>query len=147
MTTVTGDVLPAVLLDRLDGSQSARGTAVPVCTVDAAGFPHPAMLSYAEIRADSDRSIRAAVSGTSGTAGNLRERHRLTLMFVDRELTCYVKASVTGLDQPHPTAPGVVVFPLSVDAVLVDRVDASREPAAVIESGITFRRTAPAPAL
>lgn len=143
MATVIGDALPATLLERLDGRRAVRAIAVPVCTIDAGGFAHPAMLSYSELRADGDRAMRAAIDGASSTALNLRERHRVTLLFVDPELTCYVKASVTGLDQPHPTVPGVVVFPLAVDAVLVDRVDTSREPAAVIETGITFRRGSP----
>jgi len=38
---------------------------------------------------------------------------------------------------------GVVVFPCAVESVLIDRVDTSREPAAVIETGITFRRASP----
>jgi hypothetical protein len=140
---VVGESLPAILLDRLGGGGLATSTAVPVCTIDGDGFAHPAMLSYGALSADGDRFMRAAVYGSSSTARNLRERHRMTLLFVDHELTCYVKTSVTGLDEPHDSVPGIVVFPLSVDAVLLDRVDTSREPDATIVSGITFRRTAP----
>jgi hypothetical protein len=35
------------------------------------------------------------------------------------------------------------VFPLTIVAVLADAVDTSREPAAVITSGIRFRRSPP----
>ncbi|MBK5299372.1 MAG: pyridoxamine 5'-phosphate oxidase family protein [Vicinamibacteria bacterium] len=151
MATVTGDMLPPLLMERL-GVHSAPGTthpahlegmAVPVCTIDPDGLPHPAMLSYTELAADDTRSMRAAVYGESTTARHLRQQGRIALLFVDPEGTYYVKATVTGPDTPHPTARGVAVFPLAVVAVLADAVDTSREPAAVITSGIRFRRTAP----
>lgn len=144
MATVIGDRMPGALLERLGPRRAEmEGTAVPVCTVDAGGFPHPAMLSYAEIEADGPSALRAAVFGGSTTARNLRERLRATLLFVDAGLTCYVKARVAGDDTPHPRSPGVAIFPLAVEAVLVDQVDTSREPAATIETGITYRREAP----
>jgi hypothetical protein len=144
MATEVGRELPAALLERLGPARGVmEGTAVPVCTIDAEGFAHPAMLSYAELAADGPRGLRAAVYGASGTARNMRERQRLTLLFVDERLTCYVKARVTGADAPHPSAPGVVVFPLAVESALLDRVDTSREPEATIVTGITFRRAAP----
>jgi len=162
VATVIGDTLPALLMERLGASgrrstpHTAVGsghlapgaqhpallecTAVPVCTVDSDGLPHPAMLSYAELAADDERLLRAAVFGSSSTARHLRQQGKITLLFVDPDGTYYVKARVTGLDTPHPITPGVVVFPLAVVAVLADAVDASREPAAVITSGIRFRR-------
>jgi hypothetical protein len=149
VATVTGDTLPALLVERLGAGGGARSTphpsilectAVPVCTVDSDGLPHPAMLSYAELAADDERLLRAAVYGGSSTARHLRQQGKITLLFVDPDGTYYVKARVAGLDTPHPTAPGVVVFPLAVVAVLADAVDTSREPAAVITSGIRFRR-------
>lgn len=143
MATVLGSRLPEELVARLGADRTAmEGTAVPICTIDAAGFPHPAMLSYGELAADAPDAFRAAVYGSSTTARNLRQRHVLTLLFVDADVTCYVKARVAGDEAPHPSASGVVVFPCAVESVLVDQVDASREPAAVIETGITFRRAA-----
>ena len=135
--------LPAVLLGRLMGDRAAPSMAVPICTIDDDGFAHPAMLSYGELRADDGRTLRAAVYGASRTARNLRERHRLTLIFVDSAVTCYVKARLDGGEMPHPTSPGVAVFSLAVESVSMDRVDTSREPDAVIESGISFRRATP----
>ena len=141
MATLLGSHLPEELMSRLGvrGTEMAA-TAVPICTVDAEGFPHPAMLSYDELAAESPNTIRAAVYGGSTTARNLRKRHLLTLLFVDAGLTCYVKARVSGDEAPHPGAPGVAIFPCAVEAVLIDRVDTSREPAATITTGITFRR-------
>jgi hypothetical protein len=109
--------------------------------VDSDGLPHPAMLSYAELAAADPRSLRAAVHGGSNTARHLRQHGKIALLFVDPDGTYYVKATVAGPDTPHPTAPGTVVFPLTVVAVLADAVDSSREPASVITSGIRFRRT------
>jgi Pyridoxamine 5'-phosphate oxidase len=149
VATVIGDTLPPLLLERL-GADRAPGTrlsapleltAIPICTVDPDGLPHPAMLSYAELAADDERSMRAAVYGGSSTARHLRQQGRIALLFVDAEGTYYVKAIVKGPDTPHPTAQGVTVFPLGVVAVLADAVDTSREPAAVITSGIVFRRS------
>ena len=154
MATVTGDTLPPLLIERLGpafakatAGKASTGhaahlefTAVPVCTVDPDGLPHPAMLSYAELAADDQRSLRASVCGDSSTARHLRHQGKVALLFVDPEGTYYVKATVSGPDTPHPTAPGVVVFPLAVVAVLADAVDTSREPAAVITSGIRFSR-------
>ena len=150
MATVTGDTLPALLMQRL-GVFSGPGprdpgpherTAVPICTIDPDGLPHPAMLGYAELTADGPRSMRAAVYGGSSTARHLRQHGAATLLFVDEEATFYVKARVSGPDNPHPTASGVAVFPLAVVAVLTDAVDTNREPAATITSGIRFSRTA-----
>ena len=153
MTPVLGAELPTLLMARLHPQSAMRNpqspilesTAVPVCTIDPDGLPHPAMFSYAELAADDERSMRAAVYGGSSTARHLRQQGKITLLFVDPDGTYYVKATVAGPDTPHPTSPGVVVFPLAVVAVLADAVDTSREPAAVITSGIRFRRIIASP--
>jgi hypothetical protein len=151
MATVVGSDLPPLLMARL-GPGSARATAgtpalhectaIPICTVDPDGLPHPAMLSYAELAADDARSIRAAVYGGSSTARHLRQHGKITLLFVDEEGTYYVKAAVSGPETPHPATAGVTVFALSVVAVLADAVDTCREPDAIVTSGVRFRRTA-----
>ena len=152
MATVLGDSLPPLLMERLQPDCALRtshsalleSTAIPICTVDSDGLPHPAMLSYAELAADDIRRLRASVYGASSTARHLRAHGRVALLFVDPEGTYYVKAMVSGPDAPHPTSPAIAVFPLRIVAVLADAVDTSREPAAVITSGIRFRR-APGP--
>ncbi len=144
MATVIGDTLPPLLLERLGAGRAPAPlefTAIPICTVDPDGLPHPAMLSYAELAADDERSMHAVVHGGSSTARHLRQQGRIALLFVDAEGIYYVKAIVTGPDTPHPTALGMTIFPLAVVAVLADAVDTSREPAAVITSGIVFRRS------
>ena len=156
MATVTGDTLPPLLMARLGAGRSAHHvapgsghtedfefTAVPICTIDPDGLPHPAMLSYGEIAADDVRSMRAEVYSASSTARHLSEQGKLALLFVDAEGTYYVKAIVIGRGTAHPTTPGTTVFTLGVVAVLADAVDTSREPDAVITSGIRFTRTNP----
>jgi hypothetical protein len=144
MATLLGSHLPEELMSRLGARRTEMSAmAVPICTIDAEGFPHPAMLSYGELAADAPNAIRAAVYDGSTTARRLRRRQLLTLLFVDAGLTCYVKARASGDEAPHPGAPGVAIFPCAVEAVLIDSVDTSREPAATIETGITFRRDGP----
>ena len=148
MATVTGDTLPPLLMERLGVGRAPvteqpapfESTAVPICTIDPDGLPHPAMLSYGELSADDQRSMRATVYGGSSSARHLRQQGKIALLFVDPEGTYYVKATVRGPDTPHPTTPGAAVFALAVVAVLADAVDTSREPDAVITSGIRFKR-------
>ena len=148
MATVTGDSLPPLLMARLRPQSPIRNpqsaildsTAIPICTVDPDGFPHPAMLGYAELSADDERSMRAAVYGRSSTARHLRHHGKIALLFVDPEGTYYVKAKAAGPDTPHPSTSGVAVFPLEVVAVLADAADPSREPETAITSGIRFTR-------
>ena len=62
MATVTGDTLPPLLMERLNPHFALRtshfallqSTAIPICTIDPDGLPHPAMLSYAELAADDE---------------------------------------------------------------------------------------------
>lgn len=150
MATLHGDTLPTLLQARLGADRGAmEGVAVPVCTVDADGYPHPAMMGYAELAAAADdpSRLRAAVWGQSSTARHLRQNGRITLLFVDDAATFYVKAQADGPEHPHPHAAGVAVFPLRITAVLGDAVDTSREPEAAITSGIRFRRTSPGTSL
>jgi Pyridoxamine 5'-phosphate oxidase len=140
VATDIGAELPPILLARLGPRRSGvEDIAVPVCTVDDNGFPHPAMLSYAELEADDASAIHAAVGASSRTARYLRANGRMTLLFVDAEVTYYVKTRIAAAETPHPTLPGVACFPLSIEAVLADRT-APGERAARITSGIRFAR-------
>ena len=143
MATDLGRALPVVLHLRLvdHAGRAADDVAVPICTVDDMGFPHAAMLSYAEVSAVDAGLLRARVFSSSRTARHLRRDGRATLLFVDPAGVWYVKAVVDGEEAADPGVPGAAVFPLRVHAVIADDVDRSREPAAAIVSGIRFRRT------
>jgi Pyridoxamine 5'-phosphate oxidase len=143
MATAIGPSLPPPLLARLAGSRRAApiDVAVALTTVDDEGFPHPALLTYAEVAAGGPRDLRLAVAATSRTAANLRRDGRAALSFIDTEGAWYVKAVASGGDQVLTVSPGVVVFPMRVVQVLADTVDVTREPEAAILSGIRFRRS------
>lgn len=143
MSRLLGDELTGILLARLSGSRDGApaDVAIPICTVDEEGFPHPALLAYSEIAAPSPRRLRVTVNAGSRTAANLHRDGRLTLFFVDESLTRYVKGRVIGLGTADPTAgDGAFAFELEVVAVYLDEVDTTRESAARIVSGIRFGR-------
>ena len=142
MSTLLGSTLPDLLLARLGPGRDRvpQDIAVTAVSVDADGYAHPSLLSYGEIASDGSGHLRVAVFGRSTTAGNLRRNGRLTLAFVDVAGAFYVKGEITGAETALATAPGVVVFPMSVVQVLADRVDPTREPDASILSGIRFHR-------
>ena len=55
--------LPPLLQQRLGATRGdVTGLAVPVCTVDREGLPHPAMLSYSELSSDDPQTLRAVVA-------------------------------------------------------------------------------------
>lgn len=150
MARAIGSTLPSVLLERLRGDDLASrvGIAVIVLTVDAAGWPHPAMLSYGEIVAADDRRIRLAVRPESGTAENLRCRSRLTFCFVEAGMAYYVKASAVELPQ---TAGGVRAelarFESTVEMVLSDSARDESEAGTVLVDGVRFAPGRPVPAV
>ena len=150
MATVIGDSLPPLLMERLHPQSAIRNPRIRTCW-----SPRPCPSAPSTPRACRTRRCSATRSwppttrdacGRRSTApaarhGILRAHGKVALLFVDPEGTYYVKAIVSGPDAPHPTSPAVAVFPLTVVAVLADAVDTSREPAAVITSGIRFRRS------
>ena len=142
MSRDLGPELPPRLLRRLAGDAESviEDTAVPICTVDDEGFPHAAMLTYAQLEAVSASAIRATVYGSSGTARHLRRDGRATLLFVDPEGVWYVKVQASP-EVAEVRTPGGAAFVLGVHAVTADAVDQDREAAAAIVSGIRFRRT------
>jgi hypothetical protein len=141
MTKLLGAKLPEALLVRLAAGRPlpGRDVAVPVCSVDAAGWPHPALLSYEEIEALGPSSLRVRVYAGSSTAANLRREGHLTLLFIDESGVFYVKARAR--QEAQTVVPSDLdAFVLDVSAVLADAVDTSREPDARVTSGIRFRR-------
>ena len=140
MSTALGPTLPDLLRARLGGAAAAPvDTAIALSTVDDAGFPHPALLTYRELRAAGARALRLSVATGSRTAANLRRSGKATLSFVDEDGVWYVKAEVDGAELAGG-ADRAAVFPLRIVQVLADAVD-SREPDAAIVSGIRFART------
>lgn len=67
--------------------------ALPLLTVDDAGFPHVCLLSRAEVEADADE-VRVAVASTR-TRANLERDGRACLLVVETTNAHYLKLRVT----------------------------------------------------
>jgi hypothetical protein len=91
--TVPRDVL-AVL--RGDPAGEGRDPFYPLLTVDAAGFPHPYLLSRAQLTGD-DTHVRALVSGRR-TIANLTRTRTAALLVVCADAVTHLKLSVERLD-------------------------------------------------
>lgn len=145
MSRSLGAELPPDLVARLSRADLPRhlGKVIPLITVDAAGFPHPMLLSSVEARAAGPRTIRIVIGARSRSARNLIERQAATLLVVEPERTFYVKARAT--DGPHPLAghPDLALFGLDVEDVLED-APADWESQMRITAGATY---APGPRL
>jgi hypothetical protein len=140
MSRLLGNSLPPLLQAQLDGKhlEEQRGQAIQITTVDPSGWPHPALVSYAELLALSPHCLRLAVYHDGQTADNLRRDGRLTLCFVQPDLALYVKAHARLL----PTLaqfPKLAAFELWVELVLEDFSRSEVEGTAQLASGITFR--------
>jgi hypothetical protein len=116
--------------------EAPLGTAIVLVTVDPLGWPHPALLSYAELLALDASRLRLALHAGSRASRHLRESGRTTLVFADAELCLYVKAEGVAL----PAAGGVpelARFALVVRDVLEDRAE-GEEAGAHLASGLTI---------
>jgi len=135
------DLLTDDLYARLSGdaAESFARLAIVVCTVDADGWPHPAMLSYFELAAIDARNIQLAVYNDSRTCDNMRTRGAATLIVVDEGLTCYVRGRVTEVAPAMSSAPFNARLNLRVDQVVFDEPPPDLEPGAFVTSGITYR--------
>ena len=76
MSQILGKELPAALKERLGGVAVAshEGKIIPIFTMDEAGWPHPALLSYYEVVAKNASTLEMAIWKDSSTANNLRRR-------------------------------------------------------------------------
>jgi len=137
MSRLVGNHLTEALMSRLGGPdvEVHEGKIIPVFTLDESSWPHPALLSYYEVRARDVSTLDLAVWKESSTANNLRRRGVLTLMITDEGVNYYVKGSVQQLEAEMAGAPQVTRFRMRVEQLLEDQ-----EPNAVITTGLTYRR-------
>ena len=129
------------LYRRLSGAEvDAHATlAIVMCTTDAEGWPHPAMLSYYEVAAIDRQTLRLAVYNDSRTCRNMRERSKATLILTDEHLACYVRGAVTDVMPAMASAPYNAMFVLRVDHVKFDTAPEDLEPGAFVTTGIRYR--------
>ena len=134
MSRSVGDRLPQALLEALAAPSAAERAAVAL-TVDEAGRPHPALLTYASVRPQGNEALRVEFAPGSASAANLRANGALTLAFVDEAMAYYVKCGAAAPDGGDGRA---ARFLLRVQDVLAD-APAEHEVGAFIRTGITFR--------
>ena len=140
MARVRSERLTEALERRLSGSDadSLAQLAIVLCTVDADGWPHPAMLSYFEVAARDPHNIRLAVYNGSRTCANMRERGKATLILVDEGMVCYVRGATTEVAPSMRSAPYNAALNMRVEQVVFDEPPPDLEPGAFVVSGITF---------
>jgi hypothetical protein len=137
MSQLLGKEMPAELLQRLSGAdvEAHEGKIIPIFTLDAAGWAHPALLSYYEIVAKDSSTLEMALWKDSSTAKNLRSAGKVTLMISDRAVNFYLKGSVRELEYEMTGASPVSRFRIALEQVIEDQ-----EPNAEITTGLTYRR-------
>jgi hypothetical protein len=137
MARSLGAQLPDTLLTRLVAPDRADrlGQVVVLATVDPYGWPHPALVSYAELLALDASRVRLALHADSRSTRHLRDSGRATLVFADAEVSLYVKAEAVAL--PGATGhPDLARFELHVRDVLEDHAE-GEEAGARLSGGIT----------
>ena len=145
MARLRTEQLTPELQRRLSGAEidSLAHLAVVICTIDPAGWPHPAMLSYFELAARDAHTIRLAVYNGSRTCANMRERGKATLILVDKGLVCYVRGAVTQVAPVMRSAPYNAALDLRVEQVVFDEPPPDLEPGAFVTAGITYTARKP----
>jgi hypothetical protein len=140
MSRSLGSVMPPDLLARLSGRQleESASKVIQIFTVDAAGWPHPALLSYFEVVAKDPACIRLAAYGSSTTSANLRRAGTLTLVVIDARVAYYVKGRAVELAPAMRATDWNAAFECRVSEVLADEVNEEREPGAYVVSGVTY---------
>ena len=145
MGRIRSERLTDDLSSRLGGADIARyaNQAIVICTVDAGGWPHPAMLSYFEVAAVDRQNLRLAVYTNSRTCANMRERGKATLIIVDAGLTCYISGEVKELASEMRDAPYNAKLNLRVQQVVFDEPPPDLEPGVRVTTGITYSQRTP----
>ena len=146
MAKLVGTELPDDLYERLRGDrpEGYAGKVILLSTVDAGGWPHPAMLSYFEVVALDRRHVRLATYGGSGTADNMRRNGKATLSFIDERLAYHVKGGVREFRREMRSSPHNSGFDLRVERVLADAADEEYEAGAYVTGGVTYHNPDPA---
>ena len=90
------------------GPDAAFDQAIPLLTVDEAGFPHVALLSRGQLRAGQDPAELLAAVWGPGTRANLLARGRATVVLVSGQVAYYLKLTVVSTVE-HAERLGVVL--------------------------------------
>ena len=140
MSRSLGAELSPDLMTRLSGRDLAplATKVIQLFTVDQAGWPHAALLSYFEVVAKDARHVRLATYATSTTTANMRRTGKVTLVVIDERLACYIKATASEIAPSMRTADWNAAFDCRIEQVLVDEVNEEYEPGAYVANGVTY---------
>ena len=140
MSRSLGSELPSDLWARLSGRdlEAVASKVIQIVTVDASGWPHPALLSYFEVVAPSATCIRLATYATSTTSGNLRRSGKLTLVVIDERVAYYIKTHAVEIAGTLQSTGWNAAFDCRIEQVLADEVNEEYEPGAYVKSGVTY---------
>lgn len=128
------------LFVRLSGQDldALTGKIVVALTVDEAGWPHPALLSYSEVVAKDRQNIRLAAYRDSTLTRVARRSGPATLAVFDEGLAQYIKGVLSESRSTLDGAPGSAKLNLRIHAVLSDDPDPRDDAGSRIVGGITF---------
>jgi hypothetical protein len=130
--------MPTAVAGYLDGADLLKKTqALRLSTIDAAGWPHAALLSAGDMLALPSGRIRFALFPLSATAENLTRDGRLTLTLSLDGGMCELRLRARELANSSPEVP-LAFFEAEVDAVR-----AHVAPYAKVTNGITFALNEP----
>jgi hypothetical protein len=135
--------LPPVLTDRLNrllnGERLSEqlSKVLLLITLDEAGWPYVAMLSYLEVIAVDGSNLRIAPWSNSTTTANLRRSGKATLIVVDEELACYIQTTAQELGHELDGFSGMAKINLRIESILEDKA-LDYEGAARVTTGILF---------
>lgn len=131
--TASTTALPAQVAGYLDGTNLlAKTQALRISTVDAAGWPHAALLSAGDMLAMPSGRIRFAAFAESTTTSNLMRDNRIAMTLSLDGGMCELRMNCRRLSHASPDVP-LAFF----EAELV-QVRIHKAPYATVSSGVTF---------
>ncbi len=111
----------------------ARQRVILVTTVDEDGFPRNLMLSHYEVVAQDQSHLMMLTYAVSKSTQNLLRTGKASLLFLDEEMSYYVRVVCKKAEQTIDEAPQEILFRAEVVDVLEDKYPTTR-----ITSGIKF---------
>jgi hypothetical protein len=131
--TTSEKAVPAEVARYLDGADLlAKSQALRLSTIDAAGWPHAALLSAGDVVAMPNGRIRFALFPQSLTTANLTRDGRLTLSLSLDGGICELKLRAHRLQRSTPDVP------LAFFEAEVETVRHHKAPYASVTQGVTF---------
>ena len=134
--------IPAEVMRYLDGADlPTKNQALRLSTVDAAGWPHAALLSAGDMLAMSPQRIRFVLFPQSTTVANLLRDGRVTITFSLNGGMCELRLHVRRLSHTAPDTP------LAFFEAELETARHHAAPYASIATGVTFALHEPASVL